>query len=241
LAIWLLAAALLRHGMTEQEGLNFLLSHGWLAHQPADLRQALAGILRWRRFDPDESVYQSDELGGGMIGIASGQLGVTSAIAAVDSPLAHVLLPGDWEGPAPLFGVNRVASCTAMTPALVAVLPYVLIRQLLAGNPAWWEQMARFTFDVLIRYGGAFGDMLIRDSDRRCLAVLLRLGGCRFAGDAPVSVAISQGDLAAAANLSRHIAGDALRQQELQGRVHVGYRKIEILEPAALRHYVVGD
>jgi CRP-like cAMP-binding protein len=75
----------------------------------------------------------------------------------------------------------------------------------LLERPEWW----RHFLQPALTYGDVSNtvaaDLLIRDSERRCAAVLLRLSGRRFAGpddSSPVEVPLTQDDLAGAANLS---------------------------------------
>jgi CRP-like cAMP-binding protein len=84
-------------------------------------------------------------------------------------------------------------------------------------------------------------DLMIRDSDRRCAAALLRLAGCRQAGpqDATaVEVPLTQNELAGAANLSRNSVGTMLQRLEKRGFVEVGYGAVTVRAPAALRAFV---
>ena len=81
-------------------------------------------------------------------------------------------------------------------------------------------------------------DLMIRDSNQRLIAVLLRLGGCRRATPtAPnaIVVDVSQEDLAAMANLSRGTANSILRKLEEAGEIAISYRQHIILKPDALR------
>ena len=83
--------------------------------------------------------------------------------------------------------------------------------------------------------------MLIRDSERRCAAVLLRMGGHRFAGPAdsdPVEVQLTQDELAGAANLSRNSVGAMLKRIAKRGLIELGYRGVTIRSPAMLRAFV---
>jgi CRP-like cAMP-binding protein len=69
-------------------------------------------------------------------------------------------------------------------------------------------------------------DLMIRDSERRCAAALLRLAGCRYAGPqdvTPVEVPLTQNELAGAANLSRNSVGTMLQRLATRGFVEVGY------------------
>jgi CRP/FNR family cyclic AMP-dependent transcriptional regulator len=112
---------------------------------------------------------------------------------------------------------------------------------LLVERPEWW----RHFIPPSLVYGDAAvtiaADLLIRDSERRCAAVLLRLSGRRFAGPEdtkPVEVSVTQDDLAGAANLSRSSVRSMLGRLAERGLIEQGYRGIAVRAPAALRAFV---
>ena len=85
---------------------------------------------------------------------------------------------------------------------------------------------------------GAADDLLLRDHVKRSIAVLLRLGGCRYAtppGGKAIEIDVNQEDFAEMANLARTTAGVVLRQLRSAGHVDVAYRSVHILAPDALR------
>jgi len=118
-------------------------------------------------------------------------------------------------------------------------VPQARLQALLAAEPAWWRPIGMLATELAFRYGGATGDLLIRDGRRRALAVLLRLAGSRHRDRAaPPTIHISQSEFAAAANLSRHPAGEILREMAGQGLVGLGYGQIIVHDAAALRALV---
>ncbi len=105
--------------------------------------------------------------------------------------------------------------------------------------------MVALSLQPAIVYGdasqGVAADLLIRDSERRCAATLLRLSGRRFAGARdrrPAESAITQVELAGAANLSRNTVGAIMKRLASRGLIEVGYRGVTVLKPAALRAFV---
>jgi CRP/FNR family cyclic AMP-dependent transcriptional regulator len=79
---------------------------------------------------------------------------------------------------------------------------------------------------------------MIRDDFKRCVAILLRLGGCRRPGSpngAILDVHVNQTDLAHLANIARTTAGSILRSLASNGHIEHAYRHIRILAPDALR------
>ena len=82
-------------------------------------------------------------------------------------------------------------------------LPLPAIREIVAADPGAWRFFglaAIAHYDLAI---GAADDLLIRDHVKRSVAVLLRLGGCRYRtppGRAAIEVDVSQEDFAAMTN-----------------------------------------
>ena len=117
-------------------------------------------------------------------------------------------------------------------------LPLPAIREIVAADPGAWRFFglaAIAHIDVAI---GAADDLLIRDHVKRSVAVLLRLGGCRYltrSGGAPVEVDVSQEGFAVMTNLARTTAGAVLRTLEASGHVKVSYRRVSIVAPDKLR------
>jgi|JI10StandDraft_1071094.scaffolds.fasta_scaffold10315_8 CRP/FNR family cyclic AMP-dependent transcriptional regulator len=208
----------------------------WLAAQPADFAQALLDAAQWREIDIGTTFNIGGDAAGGIWGLARGQVDVASAVSAPDTPLGDIYLPGQWAGIGPIFGQTRAGDCVARLPSLIAQLPQVRLLALLEAHPAWWQCIGALAVALTFRYGGAAGDLLIRDPRRRVVAVLLRLGNCRWNDpEAPVSIVFTQDQIAAAANLSRHPAGAILRDLEACGLLAIGYRSLTIRDAAALR------
>jgi Crp-like helix-turn-helix domain len=91
---------------------------------------------------------------------------------------------------------------------------------------------------------GFTADLMIRDSDRRCAAALLRLAGCRYARPqdiTPVEVPLTQNELAGAANLSRNSVGKMLQRLEKRGFVEVGYGAMTVRNPAPCERSSIKD
>jgi CRP-like cAMP-binding protein len=154
----------------------------------------------------------------------------------------HFVHPVFWFGYIPIiFGTARRLTGLAKTPVWLARIPHAAVMAALHERPKWWQHFLQ----PALNYGDVSSmvaaDLLIRDSERRCAAVLLRLSGHRFAGpddSEPVEVPLTQDDLAGAANLSRNSVGTILRRMEDRGLAEPGYRSISVLSPTALRAFV---
>jgi CRP/FNR family transcriptional regulator, cyclic AMP receptor protein len=226
--------------MTFPTEIAVLLKRGWLSRLPADVQNALLDAAVWREIDEGQTFNQGGDDQGGIWGLARGQVDAISAESVPETPIADIILPGHWGGLAPLFGYPRAAHGTTRVSTLVAWLPQPRILALLADHPAWWAHFGALAMENARRYGGALADALIRDPKRRCIAVLLRLTDCRMNGDAPTTIIFTQDQPAGAANMSRYPTGEVLHGLAAEGLITLGYSRITVNNPAALRAIVDG-
>jgi CRP-like cAMP-binding protein len=225
-----------------EKGLELLGGDGWLAAAPSDFRSAILLRCAWQSFEPGAPIQMGGEKSGELIGLAHGIVELRTILGRADTPLMHLAHPVFWFGYAPLFvdRPRRVAA-VAKTPVGIARVPRGVLSELLASQPQWWRCVAQLGFVYGDISQNIAADLLIRDSERRCAAVLLRLCGRRFAGpddNKPIEVSVTQDDLAGAANLSRNSVGTMMQRLAARGLIERGYRGVKLRAPAGLRDFV---
>jgi len=228
--------------MDREEGLGILRDGGWLIATPAEFRDAILSRCAWQSLEAGAPIQEGREEEGELIGLARGIVEMRTVLGRADTPIMHFARPVFWFGYVPILtGRRRGIAASAKSPVWLARIPQATVRALLAERPEWWRHLMQLS----IIYGEVSqtiaADLLIRDSERRCAAVLLRLSGRRFAGahdKAPVEVPLTQAELAGAANLSRNSVGTMLQRLKARGLVESGYRGMTIRAPAALRAFV---
>jgi CRP-like cAMP-binding protein len=230
--------------MDQGEGLRILAAREWLSTTPPEFQRAILAASSWHRFEPGDPIQTAGRAeNGAMAGLASGVVELRSVLGRADTPIMHYARPVFWFGYRPVVTGQRLhkIEATAKTVVHLARIPHADIKKLLNERPEWWQyflQPAFFFADIAVNIAA---DFMIRDSERRCAAVLLRLGGRRFAGpgdEAPVDVSITQEELAGAANLSRNSAGAILKRLSERGLVELGHRAKIVCFPTALRAFV---
>jgi CRP-like cAMP-binding protein len=213
-----------------------LRARGWLSRTPPEFQDAVLDRCVWQNVDAGTSLTHGGDRAGAMYGIACGVIGITPAVGPADLPLINVVHAPYWFGILPVVSnAPRAVSVTARSQCLTAVVPQPALAALLAARPEWWQLMA---MQALEHFGAAAqiaSDLLIADSRRRCIAVLLRAAGCRSGGAATGDAGISQAELAAMANMSRQTTSIVLRDLAAQQLIALGYRGIAIRDAAALR------
>ena len=163
-------------------------------------------------------------------------------LGRADTPILHFAHPVIWFGYMPILagGPRRIAA-TAKTTVWVGRVAQAAVTSLLAERPGWWRHFVQLAANFGDVAATVAADLLIRDSERRSAAVLLRLGGCRFPSSEDRQsreVPVTQLELANAANLSRNSVGTMLQRLAVRGFVEVGYRSMTVRAPNALRTFV---
>jgi CRP-like cAMP-binding protein len=222
-----------------------VLRRGWLSLTPASFQRDVLNRCFLVRFEAGESIYVVGDPPGGMFGLVSGGVSVSIAPGERGPYFAHFAQPGTWMGEAAaITGQPRRVGLSATREAELLHLPLQEIHEIVDRNPEAWRLFALITIGHLDMAIGASDDLMIRDHVKRCVAVLLRLGGCRQASPAdrsPIEVDVSQEEMAVLSNVARTTAGAVLRKLEATGYLEQSYRRIRILAPDALRGMLQGS
>ena len=212
---------------------------GWLSFTPPPFRQTVLERCKLQELKAGATIYSVGDPPGGMFGLVRGSFALSIAPGERGPYVAHFARPGTWFGEAAAFTEQPRRIGLAVTRnSKFLHLPLPAIREIVTADPGAW----RFFGLAAIAHNdtaiGAADDLLIRDHVKRSVAVLLRLGGCRYrtpSGSSPIEVDVSQEDFAVMTNLARTTAGTVLRTFEASGHIKVSYRRVSILAPDKLR------
>lgn len=229
--------------MDREEGFLILASRGWLAETPAEFRTQFLSSAQWRHIEQGATVTLGGEERDDVIGLAQGTIAATTTIGQAGTPTMHIAHAVFWFGYGPLLLERpRDVTVEARTDLWVAAIPKARILPLLDGTTKWWRCFMR----LLVEYGDTTAmiasDLLIRQSDRRLAATILRFCGPPQPGLKPAGqarIAITQAELADASNLSRNAAGTILRALAAKGYIETDYRGIVVLDRARLQSFVL--
>jgi CRP/FNR family transcriptional regulator, cyclic AMP receptor protein len=222
-----------------EQAYEIVARQGWLSLTPGSFRQLVLGRCQLQELKAGAKIYSVGDPPGGMFGLVSGGLAISIAPRERGPFLAHFAQPGTWLGEAAAFTEQpRQVGLAVTRDTEVLHLPLHSIREIVASDPGAWRF---FGLAAIVHNSVAIGaadDLLIRDHVKRCIAVLLRLGGCRLhtvPESLPIEIDVNQDDLATLTNLSRTTAGAVLRKLQASRYLEVFYRRIHILAPDALR------
>lgn len=231
--------------LREVDGIDpvaILTSRGWLSRRPPSFRDAVLAQAVEQRRAAGEPLFHSGDEAGGLFGVIRGVIEIATRYSGNDVHIVHLGQAGSWFGIAPtIIGAARRLGIVARTDLRAAYVAPAAINAIAAAQPDNWRHLAALTIENSDLAVGAAADLMIRDVERRCLAVLLRVSDCRYADPAAGDIAVaplSQEELAAMANLSRNAVGTVLRAHAAAGSITLGYRSMQIHAPARLRAIV---
>lgn len=221
------------------EAYDIVSRGGWLGSTPPPFRRAVLDRCRLQSYSAGAVICSVGDPPGGMFGLVAGSLSLSVAPGERGPHVAYFARPGTWFGEAAAFTEQpRQVGLAVTRDTELLNLPLHAIREIVADDPGAWRFFGLAAIahaDVAV---GAADDLLIRDHVKRSVAVLLRLGGCRYLtppGSPLIDIDLSQEDLAGLTNLARTTAGAVLRTLEASGYLKASYRHVRILGPDALR------
>lgn len=191
-----------------------------------------------------ETIYCIGDPAGGIYFICDGGMRVEIATGSDNIFIAHYLAPGMWFGePSALTGQPRMVGVVAAQDSEMLHLSLPHLNQLTRADPEFLRHLAAITQIYLRTAIAAIADLMIRDTEIRFIATLLRLGGIR--DGAPQAgrfdVFFSQEEIAVMANVARTTANTILRKLEKSGLIEITYRRIAIVDGPRLRALVLKE
>jgi CRP-like cAMP-binding protein len=222
-----------------------VLTQGWLSTLPAPFQREVLSRCHVQAFEAGQSIYVAGAPAGGIYGLISGRLAISISPTEQGPYIAHFARPGAWYGEgSALTDEPRRVGLAATRNTVVLHLPLHAIGEIAAREPSTWRYIARITVAHLDVAIGACDDLMIRDHKKRCVAVLLRLAGCRTGPvptDAVLEIEASHTDIAVLSNVSRSTIGSYLHELREKGLIKLDYRKIVLNDITTIRSLLVDE
>lgn len=224
--------------MTEAEAKLLIQKHGWLATEPAWVRNSILSRARLRRLEAHQFTYHAEDDPGGIYGVVSGGVGVMLPSRVGEMVLCHVIRLGVWFGTGPVMtGRPRTMSFKAMEPSAVLHLSLSSIAEIKAEFPKFAQSLGALSES---NYTGIAArviiDLMMPSTERRIAATLVRMSKPEASSELlpPWPIHLTQVELGQVANASRDRVGHALRAFEARGWIEVDYRVIRVRNLEAL-------
>lgn len=223
--------------MDKTDALKVMEAHGWLSRRPMMFREEVVHRSRLRSFDTGESLYNYGDGLNGMFGLLCGQMLIR--VPPADT-IVNVVRPGQWLGDATAFMREpRWVSLTAGSTLHVLHLSQANFDEMVRDAENC-RHFAINTAETLAEAATVVSNLTQPDSEVRVAQRLLTFMGVHEEARL-AAFAFSQADLATMCGLSRQTMSKVLSGLAARGIIAVHYRRIEIIDIAALRALAVND
>lgn len=219
------------------DALKLMESNGWLSRRPMLFREEIIRRSRLKSFEAGQSLYNAGDGLSGMFGLISGQMLIRLPPA---DTIISIVAPGQWIGDATAFMREaRWVSLTAGSRLHVLHLSQTDFDTMceVAEN---CRHFAINTAEALAEAVTVVANLTQPDSEVRVAQRLLTFMGVH-GEDRLSAFGMSQTDLATMCGLSRQTMSKVLSQLAERGIIRLGYRRIKVVDPTALRNLAIND
>lgn len=134
----------------------------------------------WRRFDPEETLVDFDDLSTDVYFLLSGEVRVLMRTASGKEVILDEMKPGELFGElAALDGIKRSANVTALTRGEACVMPSPVFRELLFSNKEVADRLFCLMASRIRELNARFVEQTVLDLRHRLYSELLRLSSPR--------------------------------------------------------------
>lgn len=218
---------------------------GWLSTAPERFRNVVLQKCIFQKFEINQTVYSVGEPAGGIYGLVSGGLRVSVAPGEQTAFAIHLFVPGSWIGEsAAITGRPRLVTISTTRQTQLLHLPLSAVNAILKEDSDAFRHFAGLAYFHLETSLGVVGDLMLRNPDKRVFALLLRLCGCRTKTPdelGVIDIDLGQEDLALMSNVGRTKASEILNALQGAGEIEIGYRRIRVLAPDAIRKKLLSE
>ncbi len=212
-------------------------SRGWLSSQSPELQRALRFRARLRQISKGKVIYHMGDEAAELFCVIAGSVLVTIAHPILGAIPSHVILPGGWFGEvAALTRTQRVVTMECRQATLAIAITRKAVDDIIQASPMFaYGFFELFSLNQQIALRSAI-DLLMPDPRARLCARLLTLCGMQGVNLPlpPISIPMTQEELAVTSCLSRKTVHMLLNEFVAQGICELHYRRITVLDVKAL-------
>jgi CRP-like cAMP-binding protein len=223
----------------EQQQIRRFLSAGeWYGGLPAALQELILSRSFVRKYARGQVISLEGSPPKGLYAVLDGMVHCVREVGDGEDALIHVCEPGFWfaEYPA-LTGEAALATFLAHTPAKLLLLPKMQLDRIVADEPRYYPAFARLALDryaVLVRMLTEVRELSPEARVRGRLVLMTQLRMKERPQSGPVSLTVSQADLARMVGVSRQTLNALLGKLGAAGLIEAGFRRIRVLDLARL-------
>jgi len=223
----------------QRRNLRMLAAGEWFGGLPIQLQELIVQHSVSRTYGKGGVIYIQDSMPKGLYASLEGRVRMVRTLPGGEERLLHVGEPPFWFGEvAVLRATKTLVSVIADTDVHLLVLPKVQFDLIAENHPLLYKAIALLMAE---RYGGLLRYLLAahgfspQERLRARLEEMILLQERPIPTAEPVTLNISQADLAAMIGVSRQTLNELLRKLQREGVVETSFRRIRVLDPTRLR------
>ncbi|MEA3184330.1 MAG: family transcriptional regulator, cyclic receptor protein [Ilumatobacteraceae bacterium] len=201
-------------------------------------RAVLASTVR-RRYRKGEVIFHEDDVGESLHLLERGRAAIRVSNAQGDQVIINVIGPGAFFGEQALVGDNnhRSATLVALQPVETLALHRTDFDRLRAAHPAVDSMLVTALSERVNRLTDHLLEALFTSADKRLCRRLLELTGTYLVPGAsgPISIPLTQEELASLAGTSRPTANRVLQDLVQSDIIVVRRGSVDVLDDARLK------
>jgi CRP-like cAMP-binding protein len=207
----------------------------WFGRLPARLRALILSRSTVRSYRKGEVIIREGEPGKGMAAVLDGHVHLLRRVGEAREVLVDVGEAGYWFGNYGTLsgGAPSIGSIVATTPVRALFLPLAAFERIVDDDPGYYREFARILIDRFAHMYRYLVEAQGLDPEEWLRTRLLDLAHVRRGDDAadagPVSILVSQAELATMVGVSRQTLSALLARLEARGVIETGFRSIRVL------------
>jgi CRP-like cAMP-binding protein len=220
--------------------LGLLKEGAWFGGLPPALQKLILQESVVRTYRKGQVIVREGEPPKGMFVVLEGRVRAIRDVGDGDEVLLHVGEAGCWFAYYSLFHRRpSIGSVVADSRVRALLLTAPKFERIIEDEPRYYRAFADLALEhyaVLFRYVAEGHGLAPEDLLRARLADMAGLRRYERPTDGPVSVNVSQSDLATMLGVSRQTLNGLLARLQADGLIEVGFRRIRVLDEARLRN-----
>jgi CRP-like cAMP-binding protein len=218
-----------------QAARTLLMKSAWFGALPEPLRAAILEHAELIRLDKDDFLFRAGDAADGFFGVLSGDLRAFRREAGGKEAFLEIYGPTSWVGVALWTGScpKRDFSIVAAAPSQVLFLATKAYREIVAREPLYLECFGELVSSLAAEAQASLFEQRF-DASRRTARILMRIAdlhGRKSEKGVELHLALSQGDLASLAGVSRQYMNGLIKRWQRAGLISWTGESYPTIEP----------